>query len=392
MKKLFTTIAVLTLMTACFTGCNSDNTTDDTSVANTVSQNETPETVTSISTPDNTEAIENNTEETNLFEYYSLLDAEYQKSLDTGCFASCIIDNVAYFDAYKMEESGVADADMGFASYDYNTGKAKIIIPDESTYDYMYCSGKVYCASYKQIHCYDTDGNLIKELPADLTYDVELWNVMSDGTAIIRATDKRVFYSVSEDFSTITELPKIIVKGEHNREEEVEIKNVIGSVDDNLYVVGSDCLVHGINLKTGEQTHYTDIAISTHKYKADVQRATYIIGDYLIYPTKPAANDTYDSKTIFNLKTGEKIGTAKIGRYAGGNTSYCQTFDANHASYQAPLNDDYFEISENNTIIEEYKRESYITLLDKTRYLYRDSYGMFLREVGTDGETEIIFE
>jgi hypothetical protein len=386
MKRLFTAIISLAVMTACFTGCNSDDAANDTSVANTVSQNETPETAASVINPDNTEIIESNVEETNLFEYYSLLDAEYQKSLDTGCFASCIIDNVAYFDAYKMKKTGVADADMGFASYDYNTGKAKIIIPDESTYDYMYCSGKVYCASYKQIHCYDTDGNLIKELPKGLTRDVGLWHVMTDGTAIIRATDKRVFYSVSEDFSTITELPKIIVKGEHNREEELEVKNVIGSIGDTLYVVANDCRLYGINVKTGEQTDFDNISISTQKY------AAYIIGDLLFYPTEAAANGTYDPKTIFNLKTGEEIGTAKIGRYAGGNTSYCQTFDANHASYQAPLNDDYFKISENNTIIEEYKRESYITLLDKTRYLYRDSYGMFLREVGTDGEIEIIFE
>lgn len=389
MKRLFTTMLALALMTACFTGCNSDDAANDTSVANTVSQNETPETAASVINPDNTEIIENINEETNLFDYYSLLDAEYQKSLNSGCFESCIIDNVAYFKAYKMDTHGLTDDTLGFACYDYNTGKAKKLVSADY-YDYLYCSGKIFCASYEQVHCFDLDGNLIKELPKGLTHDVGLWHVMTDGTAIIREQYSK-YYIISGDFTQLAELPKLVKIGEHNREEELEVKNVIGSIGDTLYVVANDCRLYGINVKTGEQTDFDNISISTQKYKADVQRAAYIIGDLLFYPTEAAANGTYDPKTIFNLKTGEEIGTAKIGRYAGGNTSYGQLFNADHASYQAPLNDNYFKIYENHTVVEEYKK-AYVTLLDETRYLYRDSYGMFLREVGSQDETEVIIE
>lgn len=389
MKRLFSTMLALALMTACFAGCNSDNSADDTPVANTVSKTEASEETVSTNSPENTEVVENAAEEANLFDYYSLLDAEYQKSLNTGCFESCIIDNVAYFEAYKMDTHGLADDSMGFACYDYNTDTAKKLVPADY-YDYLYCSGKIFCASYEQVHCFDLDGNLIKELPKGLTHDVGLWHVMTDGTAIIREQYSK-YYIVSGDFTQLAELPKLVKIGEHNREEELEVMNVIGSIGDTLYVVANDCRLYGINVKTGEQTDFDNISISTQKYKADVQRAAYIIGDLLFYPTKAAANGTYDPKTIFNLKTGEEIGTAKIGRYAGGNTSYGQLFSADHASYQAPLNDDYFKIDENHTVIEEYKK-AYVTLLDETRYLYRDSYGMFLREVGSQDETEVIIE
>lgn len=326
--------------------------------------------------------------------YYDLLDSEYQKSLKTGCFESCIVDNKAYF--YGSEINFTADGDKisyGFVSYDFDTEETKIIVLG-GYISYLYSNGLVYCTDWGNVYCYDLDGSLVKKSKVlDEINPLYLLHIMEDGTTFTTDTrpnsisyNTRKYYMVSSIYKTVSDLPTLSGIGAHNKTTSMSYR-IMGSIGDELYVCGAtyegDWNLYTINLKTLEQKDFKNI-------KFTKLGEYYLIGKYAI-ALEIIGNNTRHEYQIYDTETGELIGTSCLGNYKGGNASYSASNGARVVGttyiYEAPLNEE-MGIKDGTMISANWAQ---IIPLDSTRYVIKDEHGTFICEVGSEEEIEIIY-
>ena len=313
-KRTFLLLLAAIMAASAFTACggeekNTESTSsaiqeDNSAQTAEITNEETTEQPAESETEAATEAVTEAATEEDLYGYYELLNAEYERTKDTISFCTGMRDGKVFFindSTYYIYDIGSGEPALRHSSY-----------YDENKYtNWAYYDGVVYASSHKTSSIYrmNLEGEIITErkLDVSLGFSYEL-HVMENGYIII--SHEGGCLRIAPDFSDVIELPEILFEAAHGFTETEGIKSIIGSNGDMLYVLADNnriCQIDTVSLTA------SPLGGDAEKESANDDRSLQIVGKYLL-----TLEEVYDLETYEMIANPLQFG----GTYFGGTFNY----------------------------------------------------------------------
>lgn len=411
-------IIILFFMCICLallSGCSQDSggepvTTPAVTSANT-SAAENADNEESSSTTANTEsnAADTSSEETEvteaenqpadeLFAYYDLLSAEYEKcgklytltnNVTVTGTGKIIGNDYSHLSVYDVEKNAIT-AEMN-ALHNYND---VYYMDDDNGYFYLFEYRNWDDCTWSK---YDNSGNLI----AQIKYDSYGAQIMPDGTLFHRSADSYNCNMYSPDWQTKTELPILQAEVEHGLKKDIKDYFIVASYGNKVYAYSLDkeatgyyCLNTDTMTWSAVESELNETFPSYDQVDGNYFSSNEIIGRYLFVKqrytdTKKVVGKIYDMETDTVIATISDYGFSYSGRnYSLGLRSGVLT----KCQYPGDGSEEVTEIildTEDKQLQTYYYGKDTICPFDEQYYVYGDEYGIFLREYGKGGDGEI---
>lgn len=330
------------------------------------------------------------------FAYLDLLSEEYEKygrlyslSDDITCVNGKIImrpfNNFAGAELKKMVVYDVEKKEITLEKEDI---RGSIAYDDKNGYIYIY--------DYSNLNKFDSSGSLICQVKFGAGY-AAIPTVFPDGTCVMEKTSSHSYDLYSSDFKTVTELPILQAEVEHGIKKDIQKYEIMAKYNNKIYAVseGGDtdgyyCLNTDTMTWEAAQSDLKEIPAVASEYGFNLY-ADNIIGKYWLI-SYSTMGEGYMTK-VYDMETDKVVAVISAEDYAYNGRSYeLELQDGILKKIQYP-GDGSDAISERvfNAVNKKVDEHPVIPF-DEQYYVYRDDYGIFLREYGKgeDGEITIL--
>lgn len=349
-----------------------------------------------------------------LFEYYDLLDEEYEKNKQYIMYPLGTYDSIICVDGkiilQKLAEYGPDEFydQNNIIIYDIKekkiTSQFNIISSSNILYNYYYNGYMYSCAEvyddYRDLYSdeklklfkYDLSGNLISTLDTGVDPSRDQicdFIIVSDEPKFLKISNNKIawdkeyrYYICSENMQTKTEFPVLQKEIEHGFKEDIENYNFLACYKNKLYVVpSSDRVIYCLNTDTLTWSK-VEAEMNGTSIESCLSDNVTSFGKYLLL-----------GKAVYDMENDEIIAVTSSSNFASTYSGAKSYFGYGKLNNFVHNSNGFYNVkytSDGSATVSEYICDmfTYKLLVDDEYYVYKDDYGYFLRTYGKGEEGE----